>query len=206
MRLNRLLLIVVMGLILTTTVSAKTVLVLGDSLSAAHGIPLEDGWVTLLADRLQNDSETNHWKVVNASISGETTSGGLARLGKLLDQHQPDLCLIELGANDGLQGLPLSMMRSNLQQMIQVCQSYGNVILFGMLLPPNYGKAYVEQFAKNFHELADQYEIPLVPFLLKGVTEDPGMMQEDRLHPTSRAQPVILETIWEQLEPLIKQK
>lgn len=195
-----------MGLILPITVSAKTLLILGDSLSAAHGIPLEDGWVTLLEGRLQNDPETTHWKVVNASISGETTSGGLARLGKLLDQHQPALCLIELGANDGLRGLSLSLIRSNLQQMVKDCQFYGKVLLVGMLLPPNYGKAYVEQFAQSFDELAEQGDIPLVQFLLKGITEDPGMMQEDRLHPTTRAQPVILETVWEELEPLLKQQ
>ncbi len=196
--------VIAMGLILSTTVSARTLFIHGDSLSAAHGISLEQGWVTLLEERLQKSPEKSHWKVVNASISGETTTGGLARLEKLLDQHKPDLCIIELGANDGLRGQSLSVMRSNLQKMIDDCRCYGDVVLIGMKLPPNYGKAYTEQFAQSYSQLAEQNQIPLVPFLLDGVSENPDMMQQDRFHPNSHAQAVILETVWKELEPLLQ--
>ncbi|MFK8068506.1 MAG: arylesterase [Gammaproteobacteria bacterium] len=193
-----------MGLILSTTVSAKTILIHGDSLSAAHGLPLEQGWAALLEDRLQKSPEKSHWRIVNSSISGETTAGGLARLKNLLDKHKPDLCLIELGANDGLRGQSLSIMRSNLQKMIDDCSCHGDVVLIGMKLPPNYGKAYTDQFIETYSRLAEQNQIPLVHFLLDGVSENPELMQQDRLHPNSHAQPIILETVWEKLKSLLE--
>lgn len=177
------------------------ILVMGDSLSAAYNLPASAGWVSLLEERLK--SQTN-WQVVNASISGETTSGGLTRLPRLLRQHQPDLVLLELGANDGLRGLPPKLISNNLEKMLTLSQESGaKVMLIGILLPPNYGPAYLAQFEQTYPNLAKKHQLPLVPFLLEGVADKPSLMQADGLHPTAEAQPIILETVWLELKALL---
>jgi len=179
----------------------QTILVLGDSLSAAHGIAQNQGWVTLMVQRLTQ--KTPPWKVINASISGETTSGGLTRLPALLATHKPQWVLIELGANDGLRGLQLKIMRQNLQRMIEFSQQSGaKVLLVGMMLPPNYGFTYTTPFTAMYQQLAEEQHLPLVPFLLDGVANDPRLMQYDGLHPNAAAQPVILENVWRVAAPL----
>ena len=183
----------------------KTILVLGDSLSAAHGIELERGWVHLLRDRLkQIPPGDGQWRVVNASVSGETTAGGLARLPALLDRHKPELCIIGLGANDGLRGLSIEQMRLHLGRMIAECRKYGKILLLGMKLPPNYGRKYTEAFDRSFTAVAGQNNIPLVPFLLEGVAIEEKYIQADGLHPTAEAQAIILENIWPALVPLLE--
>ena len=177
------------------------ILVMGDSLSAAYNLPTSAGWVSLLEERLKK--QTN-WLVVNASISGETTSGGLTRLPGLLRQHQPDLVLLELGANDGLRGLPPKLISNNLEKMLTLSQESGaKVMLIGILLPPNYGPAYLAQFEQTYPNLAKKHQLPLVPFLLEGVADKPSLMQADGLHPTAEAQPIILETVWLELKALL---
>jgi acyl-CoA thioesterase-1 len=183
--------------------SDRTILVLGDSLSAAYGIRPEQGWVALLTRRLQ--AQGYGYDVVNASVSGETTSGGLQRLPRALHLHQPGLVILELGANDGLRGLPLATTRDNLTKMVQLAQGAGaRVLLLGIRIPPNYGPRYTEEFARMFPDLARQYHLPLVPFLLEGVALDPALMQEDGLHPRAEGEPKVLDTVWRQLEPLLK--
>ncbi|MCE8022405.1 arylesterase [Halomonas sp. MCCC 1A11036] len=176
------------------------VLVMGDSLSTAYGIEQETGWVSLLQERLDG-----HARVVNASISGETSSGGASRLPELLGQHEPDIVLLELGGNDGLRGLPPSQLEANLAGMIEASQTTGaGVLLLGIDIPPNYGPAYRRAFTDVFTRLADNYDTPLVPFLLEGVALVEGMMQDDGIHPTSDAQPIILDNVWPELAPLLK--
>lgn len=177
-------------------VSLPKVLVLGDSLSAAYNLNPEDGWVNLLALRLANQAE-----VINASISGETTSGGLNRLPNLLAKHQPNLILIELGANDGLRGLPTKLIENNLNKIIQLAKAKeANLVLLGIYLPPNYGAKYLNQFTSIYPRLAKQHSIDYLPFLLNGVAENASLMQNDGLHPKAEAQPIILENVW----PLVK--
>ena len=176
-----------------------TLLVMGDSLSAAYGIEQEMGWVTLLAERLEDEAD-----VINASISGETTSGGAQRLASIIGQQQPDIVLLELGGNDGLRGLPPTQMRSNLASMIEQSQQAGaDVLLLGIDIPPNYGQAYRDAFTGVFHSLADEYDVPLVPFLLENVALNTELMQDDGIHPTAAAQPLILDNVWPALEPLL---
>ncbi|WAM47521.1 arylesterase [Vreelandella venusta] len=176
-----------------------TLLVMGDSLSAAYGIEQEMGWVTLLAERLEDEAD-----VINASISGETTSGGAQRLASIIRQQQPDIVLLELGGNDGLRGLPPTQMRSNLASMIEQSQQAGaDVLLLGIDIPPNYGQAYRDAFTGVFHSLADEYDVPLVPFLLEDVALNTELMQDDGIHPTAAAQPLILDNVWPALEPLL---
>jgi len=192
-------------LILASSLRADTLLVVGDSLSAAHGIPQSEGWVSLLEEELKQRGHP--LRVVNASISGETTSGGLSRLPRLLKDYQPELVLLELGANDGLRGTPLSVIEQNLRQMIELSQAAGaQVLLIGIRLPPNYGPQYTERFYQIYPELADEYGLPLVPFLLEKVALDPRLMQRDGLHPNSDAQPILLQTVWKQLGPLLGPK
>lgn len=181
----------------------STILVLGDSLSAAHGIEIERGWVNLLRNRLDNYSEDRQWNVVNASVSGETTAGGLARLPNLLRQYQPVLCIIELGANNGLRGQSTALMRQNLEQMVHQCRASGTSILLGIKLPPNYGEKYTQSFHKVYSDIASECDIPLVPFLLEGIALQDKYLQEDRLHPTAEAQAIILENLWPTLEKLL---
>lgn len=174
-------------------------LVWGDSLSAAYGIPVEQGWVSLLQAKL---GERYH--VVNGSISGETSAGGLTRLAAALQEHQPAYMLLELGANDGLRGISLDTLRANLEQMIKLAQAANaKVVLIGIQLPPNYGTAFTEKFAAVYSELAKQYELPFVPFLLEGVADNWDLMQADGLHPTAAAQPKVLENVWGVLAPLL---
>lgn len=177
--------------------SADTVLVHGDSLSAGYGIAVEEGWVSLMDQKLGKTVT-----VINASISGETTQGGLARLSGLLDQHQPNTVVLELGANDGLRGYPLSQMQNNLEQMIGMAQARGaRVVLVGIRLPPNLGNRYTEPFFNTFKSLAEAYDLLYLPFMLEGVAEFENLMQSDGLHPTADAQPTILDNIL----PLVEQ-
>jgi len=183
--------------------SDRTILVLGDSLSAAHGLRPEQGWVALLIGRLK--TEGYGYQVINASVSGETTTGGAARLPRELRLTQPGILILELGANDGLRGLPLNLTRQRLAEMIRLAQAAGaKVLLVGILIPPNYGPRYTQQFAGMYPELARQFHTALVPFLLKGVALDPRLMQEDGLHPNARGEPLVLNTVWPHLEPMLK--
>lgn len=178
---------------------ATTILVLGDSLSAAFGMPQQAGWAALLQQRLQ-PAHT----VINASISGETTAGGAARLLPLLRQHRPAIVIIELGANDGLRGLPIREMRTNLEQMIRQCQQAGaRPLLVGLRLPPNYGPAYTRAFEESYRELAARYRIPLAPLLFAGLEDSPRHFQPDNLHPNAAAQPILLDNVWRALAPLL---
>ncbi len=184
----------------------RKILVVGDSLSAEYGIGRGTGWVALLEQRLAR--EKSKASVVNASISGDTTSGGLTRLPALLRQHKPDLVIIELGGNDALRGLPLDMTRANLTEMARLSAAAGaKVVIVGMQLPPNYGRAYGERFAALFADVARSQKAALVPFLLKGVADGPtpeAMFQPDRIHPLASAQPAMLDNVWAVLRPLLK--
>lgn len=181
---------------------AGTLLVVGDSISAAFGLDSRQGWVALLEKRL--DEEGFEHAVVNASISGDTSAGGAARLSALLAEHKPELVIIELGGNDGLRGQPPAQLQQNLASMIDKSQSAGaDVLLLGMRLPPNYGARYTTSFAQVFADLAEQKKVPLVPFFLEGVGGVPGMMQADGIHPTESAQAVLLDNVWPTLKPLL---
>ena len=185
--------------------SDRTILVFGDSLSAAYGIRPEQGWVALLTQRLQ--SQGYGYEIVNASVSGETTSGGLQRLPRALQLHRPGIVVLELGGNDGLRGLPLGTTRDNLGQMVRLSQQAGaQLLLVGIRMPPNYGPRYTEEFAAIFPALAKQYHLPLVPFILQNVAQDPSRMQEDGVHPNALGEPQVLETLWPYLKPLLKKK
>jgi acyl-CoA thioesterase-1 len=181
----------------------KSILVLGDSLSAAYGIAQARGWVALLAERLKR--ERPDYIVVNASISGETTSGGLARIDALLEKHRPSLVVLELGGNDGLRGLPIAQMKANLAAMVERYRKAGaRVLLVGVSMPPNYGPEYTRSFAAVFEELAARYKTPLVPSLMEGFGEKYELFQPDRIHPTEAAQPLMLEQVWKILRPLLR--
>lgn len=183
--------------------ASKPVLVLGDSLSAEYGLAHGTGWVSLLEEKLQ--TAKIDVAIVNASISGETTSGGLSRLPGLLKKYQPRIVIIELGANDALRGLSLTATRNNMRAMIDsVRKNQSKVLLIGMQIPPNYGIAYTQQFASLYPKLAKQSKSALVPFMLEGIVENPDYFQADRIHPTAEAQPQILENIWPHLKPLLQ--
>jgi acyl-CoA thioesterase I len=183
-------------------VLAGTLLVYGDSISAAYGMNEEQGWVSLLADRLAIDHP--HYKVINASVSGETTGGGVTRLPKTLEIHQPDILVLELGGNDGLRGYPISKIRENLHIMILQAQATGaRVLLIGMVLPPNYGRRYTLAFEEIFSSLAQEHSVPLVPFLLDGISTGRELVQRDGIHPTVEAQPKLLEDVWPYLVPIL---
>jgi len=172
--------------------SAKTILILGDSLSAGYGIDAKQGWVNLLQQRLDQQYPKQH-KVVNASVSGETTSGALARLPKLLQTYQPEIVVIELGGNDGLRGQPPQMIQKNLAQLVQLSQKQkASVLLFGMKIPPNYGTAYSSAFEKNYKVVSQQYKVKLLPFFLEGVAGHKNLIQNDQIHPNAKAQPILL--------------
>jgi acyl-CoA thioesterase-1 len=182
----------------------KTVLVVGDSLSAEYGLARGSGWVALLDRRLKTDKVDAH--IVNASISGDTTAGGRTRLPALLAQHRPDVVVLELGANDGLRGLPVKSAEDNLREMIAMARkAHARVLLVGMRMPPNYGRAYTERFAGMYQDLSKADKVPLVPFMLDGVAQAPANFQADRLHPLASAHPTILNNIWPKLAPLIEQ-
>jgi len=183
--------------------AAPTILVFGDSLSAAYGIPRESGWVALLAQRLQVRKPT--YQVVNASVSGETTAGGLTRLPALLAAHCPALTILALGANDGLRGLPPTLTARNLEAMISLAEKQGSkVLLVGMQLPPNYGTAYASKFQALFANVARKKKVRLVPFLLSGIGTQLERFQADGLHPTAQAQPAVLDNVWRELEPMLQ--
>lgn len=177
----------------------RPVLVLGDSLSAAYRIEAESGWVTLLAQRLKIASPSHD--VINASISGETTAGGLERLPALLAQHKPALVVVELGANDGLRGLPLEQIRANLARILSACRDAGTkVVLLGIELPVNYGPQYRTGLREMYRDAARDFNVPLVPFLLEGIADDPKLMQDDGLHPLAAAEPRVLDNVWPALQ------
>lgn len=181
---------------------AGTLLVVGDSISAAFGLDSRQGWVALLEKRLQ-DEGFDH-QVINASISGDTSAGGLARLPALLAEHQPQVVIIELGGNDGLRGQPPMQLQQNLASMVEKSQQAGaKVLLLGMKLPPNYGVRYTTAFAQVFSDVAQAKQVALVPFFLEGVGGVPGMMQADGIHPNVTAQPLLLENAWPALQPLL---
>jgi acyl-CoA thioesterase-1 len=183
----------------------KTVLVYGDSLSSAYGMPEQSGWVALLAQRLKR--ERPDYSVANASISGETTAGGLARIGPALERHRPAIVILELGGNDGLRGLPVAEMKKNLSAMVARAQKAGaRVLLVGMRVPPNYGEAYTRAFERAFGEVAAERKVALLPFLFEGFGEKMEMFQPDRIHPNEAAQPAMLKNVWQALAPLLKQK
>ncbi|RKG52746.1 arylesterase [Acinetobacter cumulans] len=177
-------------------VQAKTIMIVGDSLSAGYGIPAQQGWVNLLQKRLDQQYPKQH-KVVNASVSGETTSGALARLPKLLQTHRPDLVVIELGGNDGLRGQPPKMIEKNLAQLVQKSQqAKAKVVLFGMKIPPNYGTAYSKAFENNYKTVSQQYKVQLLPFFLEGVAGNKNLIQSDQIHPNAKAQPLLLNNAY----------
>ena len=182
---------------------SNVILVYGDSLSAGYGIRVEQGWVSLLQQKILQ--EGYGFRVVNASVSGETTAGGLSRLPHVLSVQQPRIALLELGANDGLRGLPLTQTQANLDQMIAQLQAHGiAVLLLGVRLPPNYGERYTREFAAMYDQLASAHKIALLPFLLERVALTPGLMQDDGLHPNAQAQPLLLENVWPRLLPLLR--
>lgn len=175
---------------------------MGDSLSAAYGLAVEQGWVALMERRI--DEKFPECSVINASISGETTSGGKTRLPALLEQHQPSHMVLELGANDGLRGLSLQAMEDNLRFMVSKAQQQATkVVLIGMMIPPNYGLSYTKRFTEVFHRVADNKGLPLVPFMLEGFAQDPTAFQLDGIHPNAGAQPAILNNVWPKLQPLL---
>lgn len=180
-------------------------LVVGDSLSAEYGLPRGTGWVQLLADRLRDRG--SDYRVVNASISGETTSGGRSRLPALLKQHRPKIVVLELGANDGLRGLPLNVMKDNLSAMIRMAEAAGaKLLLTGIRVPPNYGRDYSERFFGIYATLAREHKVALAPFLLEGFADSLDLFQADRVHPTVEAQPRILDNVWPALRPLLGER
>jgi len=180
----------------------RPLLVLGDSLSAAYGIAPQEGWVALLGERLKSAKPIR--KVVNASISGDTTAGGLARLPALLAEHKPALVVVELGANDGLRGLPLAQARANLASALTAIRGAGaHALLVGIELPVNYGPQYRDGLRAMYRGLAEEFNVPLVPFLLEGVALNPDLMQDDGLHPKAAAEPRVLDTVWAVLQPAL---
>ncbi|WP_257222028.1 arylesterase [Acinetobacter sp. YH12131] len=177
-------------------VSAKTIMIVGDSLSAGYGIQPQQGWVHLLQKRLEQQYPKQH-KVVNASVSGETTSGALARLPKLLQTHRPDVVVIELGGNDGLRGQPPQMIQKNLANLIQHSQkAKAKVVIFGMKMPPNYGSAYSKAFENNYKVASQQYKVKLLPFFMEGIAGNKQLMQKDLIHPNAKAQPILLNNAY----------
>jgi len=199
--LNRILLL--LFLVLPATAPAAIILVVGDSLSAAYGIPVEQGWVSLLQERL--DTRGYAYRIVNDSISGDTTANALARLPGALSSHKPAVVLLEVGGNDGLRGLSLLAMKANLAAMISGVQETGaRVMLVGVQLPPNYGPVYTERFQAIYHELARDRKVSLLPSLVDGIGTEQELMQADGIHPNASAQPLIRDRIWEELVPLLE--
>lgn len=183
--------------------STYTLMVYGDSLSAGYGIDESEGWVELLKSRLSSDGYA--YEVVNGSVSGETTTGGLSRLPAMLDSYQPDLVILELGGNDGLRGLPLNAIRDNLVRMVTMSRESGaEVLLAGIQIPPNYGPRYTEPFFAQYAEIAEELNLDLLPFLIDGIPQQPELMQDDGIHPRAEAQQMILDNVWPVLKPMLK--
>lgn len=197
--------LILLGLTLISPTPAQTpsnpgILVTGDSLSAEYGLARGTGWVALLASRLKQ--EGSPWEIMNASISGETSAGGLSRLPKLLSQKKPKLVIIELGANDALRGLPLAETEKNIRTMVELSKKSGaEVLLIGMQIPPNYGQEYTRQFAALFTAIAKSQRVSLLPFFLEGVAQRNELFQADRIHPNEAAQPVLFQNVWNALAP-----
>lgn len=182
---------------------ADTIVVLGDSLSGAYGISTEQGWVSLLQQRLNDEGYGHH--VVNASVSGDTSRTGLGRIDSVLNNHHPDIVIVALGGNDGLRGLPFDEIENSLAQIIDRSRKAGaQVLLVGVRLPPNYGPTYLKTFASIYSQLADRYQVPLVPRVLQDVADEPALMQDDGIHPTAEAQPKVMQNVWVGLKPMLK--
>ena len=187
---------------LSLSAKENNILILGDSLSASYNIPLEAGWVTLLEKKLINTGY--HFNIINASISGETTSGALTRIDQLLKRHTPKLVIIELGGNDGLRGFPFSEIKRNLVEIVNnALETKSEIILVPMQLPPNYGQAYNQKFQQLYVNIAEEYGIALSKFILEDIATNPALMQDDGIHPLANAQPVMLENMWPTIETLI---
>jgi acyl-CoA thioesterase-1 len=185
-----------------TALAAPIILVYGDSLSAAYGIPQDSGWVALLGERLKQ--RKSNYTVDNASISGETTAGGAARIEAVLTKSKPAIVIVELGANDGLRGLPVAQMKANLAAIVRAAKRRGaRVILVGMLLPPNYGAQYVNEFRAAFRDVARDERVAFVPLLFEGVPDKREMFQADNLHPSAEAQTIMMENVWRKLAPMV---
>lgn len=202
---SRLLALVLLSLpVINLSASEKTLLMYGDSLSAAYGLTdINRGWVQLLQEKINQHQYP--WKITNVSISGETTAGGLSRFRKTLEQTNPNLVLLELGANDGLQGKPLKTIKSNLDRMIALTREHNSdIILFEMKIPANYGPVYTQRFTETFHELGKKWGIPVIPFFLNGVAGNDSLNQPDGIHPTEAAQPILLKNVWPELQPRLK--
>jgi len=198
----RALLAAAVSLLIAWPAAARTLLVFGDSLSAAYGLSPDQGWVHLLGERA---ARIDGWHVVNASVSGETTAGGLRRLPADLARHKPAMVVIALGANDALRGQPIAGIRDNLEKMVRLArQARAEPVLVGIMIPPNYGIDYAEQFRALYPAVAAKNRIPIVPFLLEGIADKPDLFQADQLHPTASAQPIILDNVWKTLEPLLR--
>ena len=203
------LLVIIMSLCPAVARSAEeatnTLLVYGDSLSAAYGIQEAQGWVALLESRL--NEEDWPYKLINGSVSGETTTGGLERLPAMLSNYQPDLVILELGGNDGLRGLPLETLKANLKKMISLIRAAGGeVLLTGIQIPPNYGPRYTEPFFSLYTEISEEDSLALVPFLIDGIPQQPELMQNDGIHPKAEAQIMILDNVWPYLEPMLSRR
>jgi acyl-CoA thioesterase-1 len=200
---NRILLLLL--LVMPATAPARIILVVGDSLSAAYGIPVEQGWVALLQERMH--TEGYPCRIVNASISGDTTANARARLLQALDSHEPAVVLLELGGNDGLRGLSLAEMKNNLAAMISSVQETGaRLLLIGVQLPPNYGPVYTQRFQAVYRELASEHDVTLLPSLVDGIGTEQNLMQRDGIHPNAIAQPLIRDRVWKELQPLLEKK
>lgn len=200
---RRLFLALLAAAALPARAAPRKMLVFGDSLSAAYGLASSQGWVHLLGERIARSNLP--WQVVNGSISGETTAGGLRRLPGDLKRHQPAVVLIALGANDALRGQPVAAIRANLEQMIKLARAArAEPVLAGIMIPPNYGIDYAREFAALYGELARRHRLRIVPFLLEGIADKPEMFQADQLHPTAAAQPRIVENVWPAVEPLLR--
>jgi acyl-CoA thioesterase-1 len=192
------------GFAAASSSAQRTVMVFGDSLSAAYGLATSQGWVSLLGERIAREKLA--WRVVNASVSGETTAGGLRRLPEDLARHRPSLVVIVLGANDGLRGQPVAAARANLEAMVRLARAArAEPVLVGLMIPPNYGIEYAREFRDLYPQVAGKARVRLVPFLLDGIADRRELFQPDQLHPTAAAQPRILDNVWPALEPLLRQ-
>lgn len=199
------LLVFLLSIAASARAEPAVILVLGDSLSAAFGIDAEKGWVALLDKRLQKKGLD--WRVVNAGVSGDTTAGGVARLEKLLQRHQPAIVILELGSNDGLRGFSFQQIRDNLTRLTQMSRTAGaRPLLVGGMLPPNYGAAYADAFHQVFQQVAESEQLPFAPFLLDGVAQDRSLMLADGYHPNEKAQPLLLDNVWPLLQPMLQAK
>ncbi len=181
----------------------RSLLIYGDSLSAAYGMAEDDGWVALLDQKIQQ--ENRRYRVVNGSVSGETSTGGLERLPSMLRSYNPDIVVLELGGNDGLRGLPLNLLKNNLKRMVALIRESGaETLLSGIQIPPNYGPRYATPFYELFYQIAEEDKVAFIPFLIDGIPQQPELMQDDGIHPKPEAQPIILENVWTYLLPMLQ--